>query len=600
MSSVTIPQSDFTTVEGGVEIAAVSDSQWKARVVFASRDVSDREMIMRMREVKLAIAKQFTAPLELLEFREVLEKVETKKGVSVIVAIGRISVGKGKSVLRMKPMKAPNGETFMDMAAEVDFYYLDEFDQKVSVERLLETCNRWGLVRELLDLKAISEAVDRVLENRSLVTHLEIARGKFPEPGRDAELEYTFFTEPDAAQNLSEYRSSRKVKEGDVLCQKIPPQDGKTCGHGVLGQVIPPGKGLDVKLLAGDGTKRSLDGTRITALRPGMAVMTRTVRKIYTATGKKIVPSQIEVSVKELTTMRGSQALNLAVDTSVEITGSLPQGASIVAAGEVYVEGDVEPGARVKATQDVMINGQISGHIASDASILGRQGALNANLQARDTVELAGSAENSDIRAETVKLLESLGSRIMASYKVQLSKAKDDTSGRRTTIRVGRKGYYNSLLKANEEEVQQLVQTLEKIGEFFGKEVLHRAHQEPLQRLFLEQLETLQNSATQKMTHDQAQSIKKLLEAIKPLRNILEEKRCEKESLLQKATEDDQEKPLVIIREKIQDPVEVTINEVTQTLEPTPDGVVIAGTNQASLLVRALDAIEKEDSLGST
>jgi uncharacterized protein (DUF342 family) len=459
---------------------------------------------------------------------------------------------------------------------------------------LLETFDRWGLVRDLLDLAAIEKAVEYVRENRSLVAHLAIASGEFPDAGQDAELEYTFFTEPGAAENLGEYRSSRKVKEGDILCQKIPPQDGKIAGRGVLGQAFPPQKGLDFRLLPGEGTKLSLDGTRLTALRDGLAVMTRLMRKIYTARGKLMIPSQIEVSVKEVTSVRGSKALNLRVDNSVEITGSLPRGASVISSGEVYVEGDVDPGATVKAAQDVMVNGQICGQVASQASVLGRKGATNARIEAQDTVELQGTAENSDIRAETVKLLESLGSRIMASYKVQVECTKSDDSGRRTSIRVGRKSYYANMLKSNQEEIAELHETLSKIKDFFGKEIMQRADQEHTQRLFLEQLETLQAGGQNKLTHEQAQSVKKLLDTIRPLNHVLEEKRQETEMLKQKAEEPDTEKPMVIIREKITDPVDVTINNVTRTIETSDRGVVITALDDGTITTTPLPEEDDE------
>jgi uncharacterized protein (DUF342 family) len=579
--------------ENSLEIAAVSDSQWKARVLFPSEDISDREMLVHMREVKQAISREYTVPIELLEFREVLNQERKPQGVYVTVSIGRVQVGKGKPLLRLKPMKAPNGEVFSDMAAEVDFYYLDEFDQKISLERLLETFDRWGLVRELLDMPAIEKAVEHVKENRSLVMHLDIASGKFPEAGQDAELEYTFFTNPGEAQNLGDYRSSRKVKEGDLLCQKILPRDGKTSGLGVIGQVFPPQKGLDFKLLPGEGSKLSLDGTRLTAARDGMAVMTRTMRKIYTAKGKKLIPAQIEVSVKELTSVRGSKVLNLSVDNSVEITGNLPQGASVVSGGEIFVEGDVGTGAKVRANQDVLINGQIYGQVDSGTSILGRKGATNARIQARDTVELKGTAENCDIRAETVKLLESLGSRIIASYKVQVECAKSDESGQRTTIRVGRKSYYENLLKSNQDEITQLHETLDKIKEYFGQGIIQRAEQEHTQRLFLEQLEAIQAGGQNRLTHEQAQSIKKLLDTIKPLNNILEEKRQETEILKQKASEPESERPMVIIREKITEPVEVTINSVTRTIESSQQGMTITTAKDGTITTTPLPTEEE-------
>ncbi len=591
------PTSEHTAIPAnqGIEITPQSDSLWQARVLFPSSDITDREMIFRMREAKQKIAAEFSVPFELLEFREVVDKEQTFSGVVAVVAIGRIAVGKGKTVIHLKDLKAPTGEFYADMLAEMDFYYLDEFDQKVTLERLLAVAEREKIRPDLLNLPALEKALQYVLEKRSYVAKLEIARGKFPDLGRDAELEYTFFTEPGSALDLSEYRNSRKVKTGDILCQKIPPKDGKAPGMNVRGETIPPLKGLDLQLAAGDGAKLSLDGTSLKATREGLAVMTRTMRQVYTAAGKKIIPAKIEVMVKELITLRGDKPITISVDDSVEITGNLQAGSSISSQGEVFLDGDVNTGAQVNAHADVLIKGEIQGaQVSSNSSIIGRKGAKDATLTARNMVELLGIAENSEISAEQVKILQSVGSNIIARYKVQMERAQNDAAGRRTTVRVGKKNYYTAKLKANREAINSLSTSLKRIQEIFGPETLAQVGKENLQLVFLRELENLRSRGYSKLSNDQVQCLKKLLDLVKPLRNVLAEKRDETEILRQKASEDDSDKPVVIIRERIQDPVDVILDEVAASLPPAPQGVVLSITEAGAIDLSLLPETPKD------
>jgi|GEM_PF-2849037 len=564
----TLPGQEF-------DITVLSDSLWRVRVPFPTAEVSDREMLARLREVKQRIAALYTVPVELLEFREVVNRERTGRGLFATVTIGRLAAGRGRTVLKLKPLISPAGERYEDMVAELDFYYLNEFDQRVDLDRLQSQFQKEKLAEELIDYPTVLSALQRVEERRSYVQKLEVARGRFPEKGVDAILEYTFHTDPTQALDLTEYRTSRKVREGDLLCQKIPPRDGQRGGLNVRGEAIPPLKGLDFEMVAGEGTRLSLDGHRITAARDGLAVMTRFMRRIYTLAGKKVVPSRIEVTVQEVLSIRADKAVNLAADGPVEITGTLKEGSTITSRGEIFLTGDVESGAKIHSGSDVLVGGQIQGaQIASDGAVMAEKGAKDATITAREAVAVKGTAENSDISAREVMVLESLGSRIMASYKVNLKRAGNDAAGRRTTVRVGRSDFYTSQILANQEAIKNLSSSLERLKQFFGRDTLARVKEENLQRLLLQQLQFLRNQR-RKLTPEQAQDLKKLLEAVRPLISNLTERQGEFQILLKKINEEDPEKPLVVIRETIRDSIEVSIDEASGTVAPTDRGVMI-------------------------
>ncbi len=579
-----------------IEVIAISDNLWKVRLVIPSVDISDREMVIRARGAKKKIAEEYHVPIELLEFREVLSKETTYMGVIATISIGRIEVGKGKMVLRTNPLKAPGGELFADMVAHLDFYYLDEFDQPVTMERLLSFLDRNKVSRELLNMEALREALEKVTRERSLVERLEIARGRFPSKGTDAELEYTFYTEPGESLDLTEYRQSRKVKEGDILCQKIPARDGKEPGVNIRGETILPLKGIDFTLVAGDGAKLSLDGNRITAAQDGLAVMTRTVKRIYTAAGKKIVPDTIEVKVMPILTIRSEAPIKIAVNESVEISGNLKEGSAIQSSGEIFLEGDIEGKVRVIAGADVVVNGEVqSSEILSDSSVLAAKDIRDSNISARQTVEVRGVAENSNIEGENVKIGESVGSRIFAAENVQVNKTGNDANGRKTTISVNKKKFYAKQIQADLKTIDSMATSLDRIQDFFGKDYMERLQQANLQKVFLEELERLRSRGFKKLNENQISSLKKLLGAVKPLNNALNEKINGLSVMQRKVNETDAEKPIVVIREKIQDPIDVTIDEVTQTIEPSESGMIITATKDGNLITKPLPEKVAED-----
>jgi len=575
----------------GIEIIPLSDRLWKVRIVLPSADVGDPQLVTQMRQAKQMIAAQFTVPLELMEFREILSKEETAAGIILSITVGLLEVGKGRTTVRLKPLEAPSGAVFEDMIAEVDFYYLDEFDRIISRDGLLAAFEKKGLAPDLINYHAAERALQKVIHERSGVTHLEVARGKLPDQGTDAQLEYTFFAEPRAALDLSEYHASRKVKAGDLLCQKIPPKDGRYAGISVLGASVPPLRGLDFQLIAGDGARISLDGTRVTATRDGLAVMNRTLKKVCTPAGTRVVPTQIMVTVKELLTITGDQATNVNADSSVEIRGNVKEGSSISARGEIILSGNVEHGAQISATSDVLIQGRVSGaQIVSEASVIGNQKVENSTISAESSIELHGAAENSDLTADYISVLESLGSRLQAHKKVLLRRASSDASGRRTTIRLNKNHFYASKLEAEMQEIDAISASLAKLKEFFGAETWIRTARENPQRLMLAELKRLRNTGHQRLTAPQVHALKMLLEAINPLRLVLAEKNEEYRTLLQKADEEDAERPVVLIHEKICDPVDIAVADATHTLNPTETGLVVTATNDGQIETQPLPA----------
>ena len=573
------PLQTQTNSEEDIEVIAQADDLWKVRILFPTLEASDYEMVVRMREAKRMISLQTGTPVESLELHKLLEKTQTPRGVTALVLIGVTKIGRGKPEVVLKPIETQHGYIFQDMIVELNIHYLDEFDQTITLNRVKLDLSKHGVEMDLCDIPLIREAIDRAHDQKNSIIGLEVARGEIPSIGVDAELEYTFFTDPESAENIAEYRAGCKVKEKDIICQKIPPRDGTKTGYNVRGEKLSPIKGLDFTLVAGEGTKLSKDRCSLTALREGVAIMTRTTRWIYTLAGEKIVPDKIEVSVKPIVELNAEDILNIVLEDSVEILGNLREGSKVYSGGEIFLEGEVEQGSRVSAKGNVIIDGMVKGsEISTDKSIFGSNGARDAEIVAGEDVCLKGLVENSTVTGNRVEIDEVKGTNLVAGSKVTINRAGNDSSGRKTTIRIGRKDFYQKKLESHQEAVNAMQGSLRRIRDIFGSEIISKLGEANHQQLLIQHIKKFHRSGHNALDDETIKSFKELLQSVNPLQDVLAEKKNEIDALFEKASDEATCKPVIVIREKIQEPIDVTLNEKTQTIDSVEGGTAITGT----------------------
>jgi len=462
----------------------------------------------------------------------------------------------------LKPGVSPQGALFADMVAELSFCHTDEFDNPIDMERIKKLIAREGIAFERCDFNIIEKAVERVRKRKGSVVGLHFARGEFPEEGIDAQLEYTFYDQPLDGMTPSEYAEGRKVKEGDILCRKIPPTHGKRPGVDVRGGEIPPTKGLDFKLVPGPGTKISVDGNILTAQIDGVATMRRHNRRVLTVMGEKIFPSTIEVTVRPVVRINADDVETLVLDESIEIEGKLKAGSSITTRGEVFLRDGVEEGATVIAGSSVVVDGTVrEGKISSDESVVAGKDVKDSFIAAGEDVEIKGTAENSTITGKRVSIKDARGSRITASEEVKLGSAGDDKQGNKTVIKTGYQDYYRRMLESAEQELETLRGNFKKIGRIFGLSLLKELKSDNIQHILIQHLRNLRQSGQGRPDEEKVRSLKRLLEAAIPLKTMITEKMIEIEKLRAKVQVDRDERPVVIIQEPLSDGVEIDLGK---------------------------------------
>ncbi len=201
---------------------------------------------------------------------------------------------------------------------------------------------------------AIEQALKEAVSGGMPILNTVIAKGKAPEPGKNARIELKFQTDKmigtidqeSGAIDYKERQTLQNVKTGEVLAVKVPPTEGKE-GINVYGNIIPAEPGTDEILSPGENVEVSDDGLALTSAIDGVIVLTHD-NKVRVLKQFK-VPSDVDYSTG-----------NLSMDGALDIKGWIRSGFHVHAKGEILVGGGIE-GANVEAGADISIKGGIIG-----------------------------------------------------------------------------------------------------------------------------------------------------------------------------------------------------------------------------------------------
>lgn len=222
------------------------------------------------------------------------------------------------------------------------------------------------------------DLLKKIAEEQQFFRIFMIAVGRPAIPGEDGKLiehipreEVLSFVEgEDGRINYKDLNLFRNIEKGDIICEIIPPTDGRD-GRDVRGGIIkaPPGKKADVPV--GENTAISEDGNQLIATSDGY---------ISFEHGKFRVAQQLVI--------RGN------VDMSVGNQDFL---------GDIIVHGDVISGFTLKATGNIYVKGVVEGAILTAGGDIEIGDGMNGNnfgeLNAGGSVRSA-FLENVKIKAE--------------------------------------------------------------------------------------------------------------------------------------------------------------------------------------------------------
>jgi hypothetical protein len=225
-----------------------------------------------------------------------------------------------------------------------------------------------------------TDAITQAAENRLYYQWVHIASGKHPEKGEDGRVTFLFSTHHSYAPKIAEDGSAdyknlnifESVKEGAAVVTATPPGAG-VAGCTVKGTVLPPQKGLDVKLPKGKNVRVSEDGLSLIATKSGRVdyINARVeIADVYR------IPGDADMSVG-----------NVLFEGDVIIHGDVISGLTIEASGTIEVWGYVEA-ATLIAGKDIVLKNGMQG---MDKGKLVAGGNVVSRFLERSEIEAKGS-----------------------------------------------------------------------------------------------------------------------------------------------------------------------------------------------------------------
>lgn len=187
-----------------------------------------------------------------------------------------------------------------------------------------------------------------------IVRNTVIARGTPPTRGQTARLRYEFDTRtervplrlPDGRVNHYQLNLIKNVHKDQTLAVKFPPALGEP-GMTVRGQAVPPLRGRDVKLSAGNNVRVTADGLKLYAAASGHAhgdASVVSVDTVYTVAG------DVDYATG-----------NISIDGAVVVTGWVRTGFTVEASGDIEILGGVEGAAVTSRGGSICVHGGVLG-----------------------------------------------------------------------------------------------------------------------------------------------------------------------------------------------------------------------------------------------
>lgn len=573
---MTFPPHSSHGLPAGVRIRSRAFDSWNVEFRLDVAELLDQQTLLRhLREIKQGIAKLHSLPENSLIFDGIVRKERTESHVDVVVRIRKQQYEKGAPVVHFKDGVGADETRYSHMTALMDIFYLDEFERVVTHDRLMQAVRLSHIKLDIVDDATLMRKLEEVLATQTPVRNVVIARGRLPEIGSDAEIQFYFqaVTEPGQAD---QYYSSRRVSRGDLLCRKIPPTPGQRDGMNVLGDRLMPRAGLDIALLPGANAALSLDGSEVVAEADGVVVINRQMKRQRLMEGVKEFPASVRVKVNPVLRLDGSQVIDISTSSTVEVAGNLKMGSRILTDCEVFISGDVEEGSQIEAADDVIVQGSVTGAtLSSHGSVIANQSVANAQITARDQVVIAGHVQNSTISGDTVTLESASGSKILARKSVTLRNIEADEKNLLSTICVGMNDFFTRRLSENEAFLEKARTNMHQIELIVGKEIADAVNSTNTQVMLMRLLARLRAESGHQ-SRQQVDTLRRLLEAVPPTRAMIEQKESEcrelSERLSNRAAGDES---IIVIRERVAARTVVGIEGAETTIEPTEGEVTI-------------------------
>jgi uncharacterized protein (DUF342 family) len=567
-----IDESKFTRID---------NDTFQVEVRFDAKE-SDTEILPRLlKSIKENIYRQFSIPPEQLKYSRLLDKKVTPDGVRVTLEIIRSSEQQGQPILKLCSATLPNGQIIDNMLLLLDIFPLNDENKPISKEEILRLLEENKVRMDLVEQEELDKALKMVLTTNTPLEEVLVAKGKLPEVGEDAKMEYRISLRPDA-KTVGDPLSARKAKFGDVLCVKKPRTSGQKAGMNIFGEEIAPLKGRDFVLKAGRGCRLSDDGLRIFAETEGVVILHREETRISSMGPCEDYQSEIQLRIDPLVIVEASRTVEIITKDSVEVKGNLEPNSSIISNGEVFVQGNVGPDSKIQAVDDIIVRGNVNqGSLVSGKNVLTGGNVYHSTINAKGVVKIEGLARNATISGDDIDIDRISGATVIAGRRIVVRTVEKDEADIITELKVGFKVFHQLKIDETAELIDYLNDKLCKLKDIFGEDIVNEITYTNSEIMFLRF--ALRASKDPRYKTLALETFKQLLDFIPSSKSLIIEKNKEIEKLKSTMQGNGKVPGQVIIKEIIKAPVRIQIDSVDTELPPGEGGVF---TLQGDKIVR--------------
>ena len=195
------------------------------------------------------------------------------------------------------------------------------------------------------------DIVRQIADDGIINKWVTIAKGEKAADGTDGYVKYNFNKEGKKAKlkedisgrvNIKDMNLIQNVKTGDVLCELVPPDTGKS-GMSVKGEELLGKLGTSAKLPEGKGVEPSEDGTKLLAAIDGMVVWDESgvlVEPVYVV--DKVDSSTGNVRFNGSVVVNGEVGDGFEVHAGENVTVAMSVGRVVISAGgNIHIAGGI-------------------------------------------------------------------------------------------------------------------------------------------------------------------------------------------------------------------------------------------------------------------
>jgi uncharacterized protein (DUF342 family) len=553
---------------------------WTVEFRIPEEELLDQQLLLKhLRSVKRHISETQTVSEHCLLFDGIVRKTNQDRDVDVVVRITKLTIPSGAPQITFTDEVVCADARYTNMHAFLGAFYIDEFGDILSRERVLRAIRAAGVADDLLDYTQIDSTVREILDSQHEARNVPIAHGKLPGNSKDAEIEF-FFQAVGDAKDVDLLYSTRRARKGDLICRKIPPVNSTRTGINVLGQQLQPKTGYDISLIAGPQSTISPDGLNIVADCDGIVVISRATRRIRFGKQYKEVPDSVKIKIDPILKIDSSELREVVTAQAVEVTGNLRVGTKIVSEGEVFVNGNVEAGASITASDDILVKGEVTGAtLSSQANVVISESISSSDIHARGDVNVSGHIVNSQIDGDSITAKSATGGKIVARRSVTLETVGKDDEKIVTTICVGTSDFYEQRMRENQRFLESAHSNLKRIRAAVGDEIFDSVSASNSHVMYMKLLSKFRLGRNLSV-QSRMEVYRKLIDAVIPTKALIEQKQDECARIGERITEQTgSEDSVIVVKERFSGRVVVRVDSVEGDVKEQKHGAEIRVSN---------------------